>query len=250
MKKRLLCLCALVLFLCLFAFSVSAEGDGSQSLKMNPYGGEEAAIDTISWFDLSGKHFLFLPSDVDLTAAKVYFSASGDVTLDGAPVFFGEAAAAFTVGDHTLACGEATYPLTVCASANIPAVFLTTESGSLDYIHANKENKEPGAIRIYENGEKTLDKELKQIKGMGNASWTAPKKPYNIKFDKKTDLFGMGSAKKWTLLANYYDESLLRNVYGWEYAKAFGLYHTSEYQHVDLFVNGNYLGNYVICESV
>ena len=33
-----------------------------------------------------------------------------------------------------------------------------------------------------------------------------------IKFDSKTDLLGMGKAKKWILLANYWDKTLMRNA--------------------------------------
>ena len=249
MKKSCSVFLAILLTL-LCAVPAFAASTGIEVLKINPYGGAEADMDTISWFASSSIYFLFLPADTDPATAKVYFDAAGDVTLDGEAIASGDTAALFTAGTHTLSCGSMTYRLTVCFSANIPAVYLTTESGSLSYIHASKDNKEKGNIRIYENGVLTLDSALKQIKGRGNASWGAPKKPYNIKFDKKTNLFGMGKAKKWTLLANYYDDSLLRNVYGWELAKAFGLYYTSEYQHVDLYVNGAYLGNYVICESV
>ena len=249
MKKTIAVLLSFLMLLSLCpAAAMAATGIGT--LKINPYGGEESAIDTVSWFVSGGQYFLFLPADVDLTAAKVYFTASGDVALDGAAIASGGTAAAFTEGTHTLSCAGKRYSLTVCRSADIPAVFITTESGSLDYLHASKENKEPGNIRIYENGEMTLDKALKQIKGRGNATWSYDKKPYNIKFDKKTEVLGMAKAKKWTLLANYCDETLLRNAYGWEYAKAFGLHYTSDYRHVDLYINGSYLGNYVICESV
>ena len=250
MKKCIsLLLTALLLFsLCSAAYAESA---GIDTLKINPYGGEEAAIDTVSWYASSGKYFLFLPADTDLTAAKVYFTASDDVTLDGEPVVSGDSAAAFTAGAHTLVCGAATYPLTVAVSASIPAVYITTQSGSLSYIHANKENKEKGNIRIYENGEKTVDKALKQIKGRGNATWNYPKKPYNIKFDKKIDLFGMGKAKKWTLLAGYdRDTSLLKNFFALNFGQMIGLEETSKCRSVDLYINGLYLGNYLICESV
>ena len=250
MKKSISVFLALLL-LAFCAVPAFAAGEGVAALKINPYGGDEADIDTVKWFASSGKYFLFLPADTDLSAAKVYFTASDDVTLDGAPLVSGESAAAFTEGEHMLACGEAIYHLTVCLSASIPAVYMTTESGSLDYIHANKENKEPGTIRVYENGEKTLDKDLKQIKGRGNSTWTAyPKKPYNIKFDKKTSLLGMPKAKKWTLLANYFDYSLIHTANAFFFAENFGLPFTSEYRHADLYINGNYMGNYFICESV
>ena len=48
------------------------------------------------------------------------------------------------------------------------------------------------------------------IRGRGNTTWNMPKKPYKVKFDSKIDLFGNGAAKKWTLIANYSDPSLIR----------------------------------------
>ncbi len=248
--KKSICVFLALLLLAFCAVPSFAAGEGITALQINPYGGGAADIDTGKWFVSSGKYFLFLPADTDLSAAKVYFTASDDVTLDGAPVASGESAAAFSAGEHTLSCGARSYPLTVMLSANIPAVYLATESGSLDYIHANKENKEPGSIRVYENGVRTLDKELKQIKGRGNATWNYVKKPYNIKFDKKNSVLGMPKAKKWTLLANHRDLSLIHNAYGWEFAKAFSMPYTSEYVYADVYINGEYKGNYTICESV
>ena len=63
------------------------------------------------------------------------------------------------------------------------------------------------------------------------------KKPYNIKFDKKTKLLGMPKAKKWTLLACDNEMGLCDNIFGWEYAERFGLPYTSEYCTVDLYIN-------------
>ena len=155
--------------------AVYAEEAGITALKVNPYGGKEADIDTVDWFVSGNNHFLFLPADVDLAAAKVYFTASDGVALDGEAVVSGESAAAFTDGDHTLTCGEESLPLTVMRSENLPAIFIETESGSLDYLLASKENKESATIRVYENGELTLDTALKQIKGRGNSTWAFPK---------------------------------------------------------------------------
>ncbi|MBR6313341.1 MAG: CotH kinase family protein [Clostridia bacterium] len=249
MKKSIfLLLTALLLFsLCAGAYAAG----GIDVLKINPYGEDEAAIDTVSWYVSSGKYFLFLPADTDLTAAKVYFTASGDVTVDGAPVVSGDSAAAFTAGTHTLSCGDATYPLTVLQSSALPTVFIETASGSLNYLLANKENKEPATIRVYENGELTLDKELKQIKGRGNSTWTeCPKKPFNIKFDKKTALLGMPKAKKWSLLANYKDDSAIKTPAGLELGRTLGIPYTSECRNADLYLNGEYYGNFSVCESV
>lgn len=154
-------------------------------------------------------------------------------------------------GRYTVSCGDAQYALTVMASENLPAVYIETESGSLDYIHASKDNKESADIRIYEGGKLKLDSPLKQIKGRGNATWVDfDKKPYNIKFDDKTKVLGMDKAKKWTLLASASDLSIVRNPIAWYVANGLGIDFSSDYRIVDLYINGDYMGNYIICESV
>ena len=250
MKKSCSVFLAILLTL-LCAVPAFAASTGIEVLKINPYGGAEGDMDTISWFSSSGVYFLFLPADTDPATAKVYFDAAGDVTLDGEAIASGDSAALFTAGTHILSCGSMTYRLTVCFSANIPAVYLTTESGSLSYIHASKENKEKGNIRIYENGELTLDSALKQIKGRGNATWNYEKKPYNIKFKDETSVLGMPNAKKWTLLAGHImDNTQMKNAFALNFGRLIGLEETSECRNIDLYVNGSYLGVYLICESV
>ena len=250
MKKTISLLLAALLLLSFAPMVLAADG-GINALKVNPYGGAEAAIDTVRWFASGGRYFLFLPADADLSAAKVYFTASGSVTLDGAPVVSGGSAAAFTAGTHTLSCGGASCALTVLQSAGLPAIFIETESGSLDYLLANKENKEPARIRVYEDGELTLDGALTSIKGRGNSTWAeCPKKPFNIKFGEKTALLGMPKAKKWSLLANYKDDSGIKTPAGLALGNLLGIPYTSECRNADLYLNGEYYGSFSVCESV
>ena len=79
--------------LLLFAFlalnGTAAEAAGITALAVNPYGGEETDMDTVSWFISGGNAFLFLPADTDLPAAKVYFTAADEVTLDGEAIVSG-----------------------------------------------------------------------------------------------------------------------------------------------------------------
>ncbi len=247
--KKVLCIILtliMVLTLCPSAFAAAE----IESLKVNPYGGKETALDTLSWYNSSGKYFLFLPSDTDFGAMKVYFTAGGTVKMDGAALTSGGSTSAFTPGNHTLTCGVKSYSLTVLRSAEIPAVFMSTQSGSLDYIHQNKENKEPGNIRVHENGATTIDTQLKQIKGRGNSTWGFAKKPYNIKFDKKTSMLGMPKAKKWSLLASVLDTSLIRNFIALSVAERLNLPYTSQMRYADVYINSEYKGNYIIIESV
>lgn len=95
----------------------------------------------------------------------------------------------------------------------------------------------------------------------GNSTSLADKKAYNLKFDSSINPFGMGSAKKWSLLANIFDKTLIRNYMGLDFqrylestqtpfannvSKAF----TSNCKNVDLYVDGKYLGTYLLTESV
>jgi len=88
-----------------------------------------------------------------------------------------------------------------------------------------------------------------EIKGRGNFSWEkSPKKPYRIKFGKKTSLFGLKAAKNWVLLSNYFDPTLIINATGFELAKRFEMKFTHHFFHVDVILNGEYKGNYLLTE--
>ena len=97
-----------------------------------------------------------------------------------------------------------------------------------------------------------LNKQSGRIKGRGNSTWTlSNKKPYKIKFDEKVDLFGNGKAKEWTLIANYADQSLMRNTLAYKVASVLDdLEYTTTTQFVDLYVNNKYRGMYLVCEQI
>lgn len=89
-----------------------------------------------------------------------------------------------------------------------------------------------------------------KIKGRGNSTWEMDKKPYKLKFDRKIDLFGNGSAKTWTLIANHCDQSLIRNHLVYTLAEQFStLENTTKIFTVDLYLNGEYNGVYLVCEQ-
>jgi len=145
-----------------------------------------------------------------------------------------------------------TYSFQFLPASEIPSLYITTESGFLYNIHADKNYKESGTLTVIENGSVSQNIiELDYIKGRGHSTWDAgEKKPYNIKLKEKADLFGMGAAKKWALLANSYDPTLLKNAVAYDLAQNSALPYTVEYKHVDLFINGEYRGNYLLCEKV
>ena len=95
-----------------------------------------------------------------------------------------------------------------------------------------------------------LGKTTIQIRGRGHSTWKWEKKPYKIKFDQKTSLFGLEANKDWTLLANYTDKSLIRNYVAMEGAKILSFAYTPSQFPVDVFVNGEYVGIYTMGEQL
>ncbi len=88
-----------------------------------------------------------------------------------------------------------------------------------------------------------------QIHVRGNFTAGMDKKPYKIKLNASTDLFGFGKSKHWILLANYLDESLVRSTLPQEVAAELGLV-AMDSTFVDLVVNGQYVGVYQLMEQV
>ena len=89
-----------------------------------------------------------------------------------------------------------------------------------------------------------------QIKGRGNYTWKWDKKPYALKLDKKSKVLGMPAHKRWILLANWRDHTLLRNDATFELSRRAGLPYTVQGQFVELEFNGEYRGNYYLCEQI
>lgn len=89
-----------------------------------------------------------------------------------------------------------------------------------------------------------------QIKGRGNYTWKWDKKPYALKLDKKSKVLGMPAHKRWILLANWRDRTLLRNDATFWLSNKFGLPYTVKGEYVELEFNGEYRGNYYLCEQI
>ena len=91
-----------------------------------------------------------------------------------------------------------------------------------------------------------------EIRGRGNSTWSLAKKPYKLKFHKKEKFLGKGYAntKKWTLMANHGDKTLIRNAITSILGERLGLTFNPAAKFVDLTLNGKYVGNYQISDHV
>lgn len=138
----------------------------------------------------------------------------------------------------------------VKVSSNIPAVFVNTMSGNVDAIHADKEHEESATYYVIDEDGKLHADGSTKIHCRGISSFfTSYKKSYKLKLDHSDGLLGMNSSKKWVLTGNSFDASMIRNKLAYDIAKEFGIDYAVESKFVDLYFNGEYMGNYLLCEN-
>ncbi len=88
----------------------------------------------------------------------------------------------------------------------------------------------------------------------GNSTAVAPKKPYRLKFDVKQEMLGLAGGrafKNWCLMADYYDGSMLRTWGTFRFAETLmeRKYYSADSTHVEVYINGEYQGVYLLCEQ-
>lgn len=133
---------------------------------------------------------------------------------------------------------------------NLPTVSFNTP-GMAEIKSKDDKHKNSFVAIISENGTKLLSDTIAQMKGRGNGSWTFNKKPFQIKFDKKQKpLSATAKAKKWTLINNYGDRSLMRNKIAFTMSREAGIKYTPHCEFVDVIYNGEYEGAYQLCDQV
>ena len=243
--KRLMMAVVLLTVLLLTACGEVPVLGTAETLILRVTDGAGAAADITCWRNDDGDGYFFLPSYASLDTAQLLSGGEpvAKTVLDLSAVTPGEPV--------TVTADGVRMKLTFREASALPAVYITTESGSLSAIHADKSHKEPGTIRIVEaDGTVSYDGVLKQIKGRGNTTWEYAKKPYNIKLQEKADLFGMGESKDWCLLANFRDTSYVRNAMVFDYALEMGVPNTTDTQSFDLYTNGEYQGLYQMTEKM
>ncbi len=133
---------------------------------------------------------------------------------------------------------------------DVPQIRVTTENGN-----GCELQKEDGYVSASISIKDTDGKELTdavsfKVRGNTTALSWVKKKAFTFKFAKKKNVLGMGSGKKWFLIANAFDPTLLRNYTAFELARELGLEYTSNQKFCELWVDGSFRGCYVLYEPV
>lgn len=89
-----------------------------------------------------------------------------------------------------------------------------------------------------------------KVKGRGNTTWTFPKKPMRLKFDTKTSICGFTKAKSYALLADFVDQSMMRNAAAMKLAQMMEVPYSNHFMPCHVYVNGHYAGAYLLTEKI
>ncbi len=199
------------------------------------------------------KYYLFLPGNVSTENLKIWFDGQNNsVTMNGKEVCSGDSAGELTAGDTIeVRVNTTIMKVVICRGSDIPGVFVSTVSGSMSNVDRTKRYKEAGYLVLRDGtGEIQYDGDLSHVKLRGNTSAQFSKKGYQIKLTVGTDLLGMGKAKKWVLTSNSRDHSLLRNQAVFALSEYIGMPWTPECRPVELYLNHEYNGLYILQEKV
>lgn len=152
-------------------------------------------------------------------------------------------------------------------STNLPIIFIETQGQQI-----SRNEFITGRMKIIDNKlslnfEDTTTRQNQSIdydgyisiRYRGHGSFGAKKKPYAIRVldkplseggkKKKSELLGMRKGKKWVLIANHYDKSMLRNALTYELAQPF-IGFVPKYRFCEVFIDNVYYGVYMLCEQI
>lgn len=220
-----------------------------------------SVLQNIKLYTTGTNAYFFLPSCTSSCSfSLIYEEATYEILIDGAAVTSGaEISEQSMEGSHTLeivqkgADGQTlSCSLQYMQSENLPAVFIETFNGTMEYINQSKSNEEPGELLVLTaEGETDSTGQIASIHPRGATSFTmANKKSYKFTLNEAEDLLDMGEGQEWVLIANAFDTTKIRNGMAYELARELGLASAVDTRYADVWFNGEYAGNYLIGETV
>jgi len=145
------------------------------------------------------------------------------------------------------------FSVIICYNEHVPSVFVDcNRTWSLDYLKSAKTNIIYGGnVQVLdEHGVADYKGGMESIHTRGNDSWLMPKKGFTINFIEDSDLLGMGADKEYALLPGYRDSSLLTYKVVQDLTKEMQLDFAPEYEFVNLYIDGEYQGLYILAEKM
>ena len=209
-----------------------------------------------AWEDGAGTAHVFLPSFAAEGAVTALLPEGVEASVGGVPLAPGMDCGVFEPDrEYDLTCSQGSARKIIFhSSAAVAALFVNTGAEEMARVNADKNYETAAAVSLYDaDGALVYARPSGcRIGGRGNSTWLKNKKPYNLKLDRAEGLLGMGAAKKWSLLANAFDETNLRNKVILDFAREIAPYRgfAPACAFVELYLNGDYQGLYLLCQSV
>lgn len=168
---------------------------------------------------------------------------------------------------YTLKNGNETREVTVSVTnSGLPVVVLTQSGGGtenweeagINVRSKDSEWVESDLFTVYKaDGTVDVDNASCGIRLRGNSTQNFPKKPFAIKLASKAEVLGMPKHKRWVLLANWMDRTMLRNAVAFEVAHRVdsayigsGIGWSPRGTSVEVVMDGRHVGNYYLCEQI
>ncbi|MDO4804375.1 MAG: CotH kinase family protein [Lachnospiraceae bacterium] len=228
-----------------------------KDVTFSTYRGKDIDDTYHSFIGTDGITYLFLPSDANMgrvtvkCSAKMQSTTLGKIGEDGMTL-----AGDFTSQPAYIVLEDGTRVTLMCAQSSLPSLSLRLQDADLQDIHDDEDTELTFALEsviLTDPMESAHDFNLKghaEIKGRGNSSWSFyDKKGYQIKLENSREILGMGKAKKWVLLANSSDSTLMRNKLVFDTARALDIGYAPQCKYADLWIDGDYRGVYLIAEK-
>jgi hypothetical protein len=140
-------------------------------------------------------------------------------------------------------------------SATMPRVDIYSDDRQMDFVTQPKDKKwgyTSCSISVADGGVSEMDSVSARVKVRGNSTARFDKKPLRIKFDEPQSMLGLhqnAKYKEWLLLACYKDWSMLRDACAFYLAHLMGDEYVSDFRLVNVYINDNYWGVYLLCEQ-
>lgn len=210
------------------------------------------------------KCYFFLPACASSDNLTMHYDESEyAISIDGRKIANGDKLSGWTdtkpyaMNVTYLAGGKSdeyldsiSYSLQFMHSESLPVVFIETANDTMEFLNESKENKEPGEmVCILQDGNVDSAGTL-TIHARGQSSFEAAKKSYKISLDEAANFLSLGLSDDWVLQANAYDPVRIRNGMAYQLARDLGLPYAVDSTYIDVYFNGEYGGNYLLCEQI
>ena len=208
------------------------------------------------WEKDSSTVYCFLPGNVSFSSFTFRTHTDRPITIDGSPVSDDLSLPSYQFNTpYVYQVGNQILQIVFLQSESIPTLFINCghDSVALNSANTSKSVSNKIQLSVYDATGKTDYQSLNymtKLKGHGNSTWLLEKKPYHLTLADEVSLLGMGASREWILLANGYDETNIRDAFIYSYAAEIGFEWTPQYRFVQVYINHEFQGLYLLSEKV